>query len=132
MKHEEKLYNSFRIAKSDILENQKMINYLNSQVIELTELFVVLQADHAVLARSLYERDSTAQSSRGKRHGLVNQHVVPRKDGWAVLAANAQKAAKVYPKKTQAVDHAKKLAKQGGVCAVIHNKDGTIIQNDCR
>ncbi len=127
MNKNEKLFNSFRLAKGDILKNEQHINDLHEIVDELQEQLQMLRADHRILMGMVYPT-----AKKEKKLDINNQHIVPREDGWAVVSANAKKATRVFKKKKEAVEFGTKRAEKGKVCAVIHNKDGTFKTRDCR
>jgi hypothetical protein len=55
-----------------------------------------------------------------------NQHVVPSGDQWAVRGEGNSKATRVFPKQTDAITHARDLARSSGSELVIHGRDGRI------
>lgn len=54
------------------------------------------------------------------------QHVVPRKEGWAVKTAGASKASKVYTTEKAAIVAATAKAKKDKSELYIHGRDGRI------
>ena len=59
------------------------------------------------------------------------QHVVPKNTGgWVVVKCGSDKATKHFETKQPAVDYARDLAKKQAAELEIHNKNGTIGQND--
>ncbi|AXG73557.1 DUF2188 domain-containing protein [Flavobacterium arcticum] len=59
-----------------------------------------------------------------------NQHVVPHQDGWAVKGEGNSKATKVTKTQTEAIESARKIAKNQESELFIHKKDGTIRGRD--
>lgn len=57
-------------------------------------------------------------------------HIVPHKDGWAAKREGSKRAALVCPKKADALDKGRKLAKKDEVELVIHKRDGKIQDSD--
>ncbi|MDX1622209.1 MAG: DUF2188 domain-containing protein [Nitriliruptorales bacterium] len=57
-------------------------------------------------------------------------HVTSREDGWEVKAEGASRASAVTERKSEAVDRAKRLAKnQEPSQVVVHKRDGTVQDN---
>lgn len=59
-----------------------------------------------------------------------NQHVIPHKGKWAIKGEGNKKVTKITDTKKQAIEIAKKIAKNKNVEVVIHNKKGEIIDKD--
>ena len=59
--------------------------------------------------------------SKGK-----NQHVVPKDGNWAIKGAGNEKATKVVETQKEAIEIAKKIAKNQESEMLIHNKKGQI------
>lgn len=59
-----------------------------------------------------------------------NQHVVPRKEGWAVKGAGNQRATTVKPTQKKAIDAAREIARNNQSEVVIHGRDGQIRAKD--
>ena len=59
-----------------------------------------------------------------------NQHVVPRKDGWAVKSEGASKASSIEKTQVKAIKEAVKIAKHQKSEVVIHGRDGKIRDKD--
>jgi uncharacterized protein YdaT len=59
-----------------------------------------------------------------------NQHVVPRKDGWAVKSEGASKASVIKTTQAKAIKEAIKIAKNPKSEVVIHGRDGKIRDKD--
>ena len=55
-----------------------------------------------------------------------NQHVVPRKDGWAVIGAGNERATIIVPTQEQAIAIAQQIARNQGSDTKIHGRDGRI------
>lgn len=60
-----------------------------------------------------------------------NEHVVPRKDGWAVKKSKAKKASRIFKEKLSALRYAQKLASKRDSCVVPHTKEGKIQDTLC-
>ncbi len=59
-----------------------------------------------------------------------NQHVIPADEKWAVRGENNSRRTKITKSKSEAVEHARKIAKNKKSELVIHNKDGKISDKD--
>lgn len=59
-----------------------------------------------------------------------NQHVVPHQDGWAVKGEGNAKATKVTTTQQEAIDVARKIAKNQEVELLIHGRNGQIRTRD--
>lgn len=59
-----------------------------------------------------------------------NQHVVPHPDGWAVKGAGNEKATKITTTQKEAIEKARKIAKNQQSELVVHRKNGQIRQKD--
>ena len=55
-----------------------------------------------------------------------NQHVLPRKDGWAVKAEGASRATAVLKTKQSAIARAKEIARNHKSKVIVHKGDGRI------
>ncbi len=55
-----------------------------------------------------------------------NQHVVPHPDGWAVKGAGNGKATKVHATQSEAIVHAKRIARNQSSELLIHGRNGRI------
>jgi len=59
-----------------------------------------------------------------------NQHVVPRKDGWAVKREGSSKAGSVHPTQGDAIERARDIAQRERSEVIIHRPDGRIRDKD--
>lgn len=59
-----------------------------------------------------------------------NQHVVPRKDGWAVKGDNNKKASSIHGTQKKAIEAAKKNAQNQKTEVIIHGRNGKIRDKD--
>lgn len=59
-----------------------------------------------------------------------NLHVVPRTDGWAVRSEGRSRATSVHSSQREAIEAARKLAKEASTQLVIHGRDGRIRERD--
>lgn len=59
-----------------------------------------------------------------------NQHVVPRKDGWAVQGAGATRATELFDRKADAVDRAREISRNQSTELLIHGRNGQIQSKD--
>jgi len=57
---------------------------------------------------------------------LKGKHVVPSKDGWKVKNQGAKRASKIFVTQAEALEYAKKLAKNQKTELFVHGKDGRI------
>lgn len=55
-----------------------------------------------------------------------NQHVVPQSGKWAVKGDGSKRASRVVSTQAEAVEVARRIARNQGVDVVIHGRDGTI------
>jgi hypothetical protein len=60
----------------------------------------------------------------------MNLHVVPRIDGWAVRIEGRSTATSVHNSQRDAIEAARKLAKEAATQLVIHGRDGRIRERD--
>jgi hypothetical protein len=67
--------------------------------------------------------------SKGTPNGL-NLHVVPRIDGWAVRMEGRSTATSVHNSQREAIETARKIAKDASTQLVIHGRDGRIRERD--
>lgn len=56
----------------------------------------------------------------------MNEHILPRNNGWAVKREGSKRASKIFPKKDQAVAFAKKKSIRNESSVFVHKMDGTI------
>ena len=61
-----------------------------------------------------------------------DEHIVQKKDGWAVRAASSERSTKIFPTRVEAIDFAKELAKKHNVCMVVHDEKGKFEEFDCK
>jgi hypothetical protein len=61
-----------------------------------------------------------------------DEHVVKKKDGWAVRVAGSERSTKVFKTRAEAVDFGKDLAKKHNVCMVVHDEKGKFEEFDCK
>jgi len=72
-------------------------------------------------------REAVKEKMQSVRSAGRPVHVISHKDGWAVTKEGAYKAAKIFPKKVDAVHRAQALVKQGAAAyLIVHKKDGSI------
>jgi uncharacterized protein DUF2188 len=64
-------------------------------------------------------------AGKAKTNG-ENLHVVPRIDGWAVRAEGSSRATSIHRSQREAIEAARKLAKEAATQLVIHGRDGRI------
>lgn len=60
----------------------------------------------------------------------LNLHVVPRINGWAVRVEGRSTATSVHDTQREAIETARKLAKDAAMQLVIHGRDGRIRERD--
>ena len=53
-----------------------------------------------------------------------NEHVVPRKSGWAVRREGSDKVSKLFITQSEAMDYAGNIAKRDDVSMVVHKHNG--------
>ena len=59
-----------------------------------------------------------------------NQHVVPHPEGWAVKPAGGQRPSSVHETQREAIDRARKIARNQGVELFVHDRRGRIRERD--
>ena len=59
-----------------------------------------------------------------------NQHVVPHDHGWAVRGAASQRATSVHRTQREAIDAARRIARNQGTKLLVHGRDGRIRERD--
>jgi uncharacterized protein YdaT len=59
-----------------------------------------------------------------------NQHVVPQSGKWAVKGDGRKRASKVVSTQREAIDVARRIARNQGADVVIHSRDGKIRDKD--
>jgi len=55
-----------------------------------------------------------------------SQHVVPKDGKWSVMRSGAKRASGTFQTQKEAVEHARKMAKDQGTELYIHGEDGRI------
>ena len=55
-----------------------------------------------------------------------NQHVVPRKNGWAVKGAGNERDTEIFPTQKEAIAAAEQIAREQHSDTKIHRRDGRI------
>lgn len=76
------------------------------------------------------KKTSGKVSSKNRKSSSENLHVVPRIDGWAVRSEGSSRATSTHNSQREAIDAARKLAKQTATQLVIHGRDGRIRERD--
>jgi hypothetical protein len=61
-----------------------------------------------------------------------DEHIVKKKDGWAVRAAGSERSTKIFPTRAEAIDFGKNIAKKHNVCMVVHDEIGKFEEFDCK
>jgi Uncharacterized protein conserved in bacteria (DUF2188) len=65
-----------------------------------------------------------------RRLGMAkNQHVVPQSGKWAIKGEGSKRASKVVSTQKEAIDVARKIARNQGADVVIHRRDGKILDS---
>ncbi len=65
-----------------------------------------------------------------RKTGRMYLHVVPRVDGWAVRTEGHSRATSTHSSQREAIEAARKLAKDTATELVIHGRDGRIRERD--
>jgi len=60
-----------------------------------------------------------------------NQHIVPRKDRWAVKKEHGKKASRVFDDKIDAVFYGKDISEKDNGCVVIHDSNAKFQEVTC-
>lgn len=71
-----------------------------------------------------------AYKGTGRSVGSKNLHVIPRADKWAVVNEGNSRASSVFDTQTEAIDAARKLAKDSAGQLVVHGRNGRIRERD--
>lgn len=58
--------------------------------------------------------------------GGRNQHVVPRDGAWAVRGANTSRDTRRYATQREAIDAARRIARNQGSELLVHGRDGRV------
>jgi hypothetical protein len=61
-----------------------------------------------------------------------HEHIVHRKDGWAVRTAGSERPSSLFKTRAEAIDYARELAKKHNVCMVVHDEEGKFEEFDCK
>jgi hypothetical protein len=61
---------------------------------------------------------------------MINQHVVPHSEGWAVKREGGIKATSVFITKKEATKEAEKIAKNKKSELIVHNRTGRIMSRN--
>jgi len=76
-----------------------------------------------LIVEFFYWTEADLMSSKG-------QHVVPNGGKWSVRRAGSDKATSVHSTQREAINEARKIAKNQGTELYIHGRDGRIIERD--
>jgi hypothetical protein len=71
---------------------------------------------------------STRKQQSAIKRMRINQHVVRRTDGWAVVGEGNSRDTSVHPVQQQAIQRAHKIAQNQCSEVVIHGEDGRILE----
>lgn len=55
-----------------------------------------------------------------------NQHVVPSSSGWSVRGTGASRATRVFSTRREALDFARRIARNNGADLIVHKRDGFV------
>ena len=75
-------------------------------------------------------RSKVAAVTTKRRPEGENLHVVPRNEGWAVRVEGRTRATSIHRSQSEAIEAARKLAKEAATQLVIHRRDGRIRDRD--
>jgi len=64
--------------------------------------------------------------SRALKKGLLNHHIIPVSDGWAVKKAGSSRSSKVFSTQKKAISHGSKIARNNKTELFIHKSNGRI------
>ena len=82
--------------------------------------------DNAVKERRI-SREAVLEEMKSVRSKGRPVHVISHQDGWAVTKEGACRATRIFARKTDAVQHAQALVKQGAAAyLIVHKEDGSI------
>lgn len=73
---------------------------------------------------------STVSLGHGARSSGENLHVVPRVDGWVVRREGRSRPSSIHSSQSEAIEEARKIAKESSGQLVIHGRDGRIRERD--
>jgi hypothetical protein len=76
------------------------------------------------------QKAKVAVATEKHKTNSENLHVVPRNDGWAVRTESRSRPTSIHPSQREAIEAARKLAKQSATQLVIHGRDGRIRERD--
>ena len=76
------------------------------------------------------KKSSGKAPSKNRKSISEDLHVVPRIDGWAVRSEGSSRATSIHSSQREAIDAARKIAKQTSSQLVIHRRDGRIRERD--
>lgn len=60
------------------------------------------------------------------RQGADSQHIVPAKNGWAVIRSSASRASKIFDTQKRAVSYGERVARNNHADLFIHKSNGRI------
>ena len=74
----------------------------------------------------------TAQKRKKQTKDImkINQHVVKRTDGWAVVGEGNSRDTSVHPTQSQAIQRAREIALNQRSEVMVHGRDGKIRDNN--
>ena len=77
-------------------------------------------------------KTATARAHKGAGRSVApkNLHVIPRADKWAVINEGNSRANSVFDTQTEAIEAARKLAKDSAGQLVVHGRNGRIRERD--
>ncbi|MEK6281467.1 MAG: DUF2188 domain-containing protein [Acidobacteriota bacterium] len=81
-------------------------------------------------SKSKIKQYSTKAASKNRKNNVYNLHVVPRIGGWAVRTEGSSRARSIHGSQREAIEAARKLAKEAAMQLVIHGRDGRIRERD--
>jgi hypothetical protein len=61
-----------------------------------------------------------------------HEHIVHRKEGWAVRSAGSERPSSIFTTRAEAIDYARELAIKHNVCMVVHDEDGKFKEFNCK
>ena len=82
--------------------------------------------------KGLMSKSATAKVPKGTSRSTAqkNLHVIPRSEKWAVVSEGSSRATSVFDTQTEAIEAARKLAKDSEGQLVVHGRNGRIRERD--
>ena len=103
------------MAKTKVTKNKLLLKDTKSKTI----------ISKSSLSKKKIKKDVVSNSTNDFLDKSMRKHIVKRESGWAIKQEGASRASKIYPKKDDAIEAARKYLEKGFEI-IIHKKDGSI------